>query len=105
MKKIAALLIALLLVGASFTPAFADGRRHRDSGHHNSGRHHQRHGVSPGLLFGLGALGLGGVLTHEYLRYREPVIVDPRVCDYVPGPFVWNPTWQRWEQGWVLACR
>jgi len=104
MKKIAALLIALLLVGASFTPAFADGRRHRDHGHYSDRQH--RHGISPGLLFGLGALGFFGVLTHESLRYREPVIIDPsRACNYVPGPLVWNPTWQRWEQGWILACR
>lgn len=103
MKKLMALMIALSLVGVSFTPAFADGRRHRDRGHH-SDRHHQRPGVSPGLLFGLGALGiLGGVLTYESLRERE--VIDPRVCGYVPGPYVWNPNWQRWESSWVLACR
>ena len=57
-------------------------------------------------MIGLGALGLFGVLTHESLRYREPVIIDPsRACSYMPGPYVWNPNWQRWEQSWVLSCR
>lgn len=103
MKKITALVVALLLVGASFTPAFADGRRHHDRGNHYS----HRHGVSPGLMIGLGALGLfGGILTYESLRYREPVIIDPsRACSYMPGPYVWNPNWQRWEQSWVLYCQ
>jgi len=106
MKKIAALVIALLLVGVSFTPAFADERRHRDRDHgHYSDR--QNRGVSSEFLIGLGALGLFGIITRESLRYREPVIVDPRVCNYVyvQGPYVWNPNWQRWESSWVLACR
>lgn len=106
MKKIAALAVALLLVGTSFTPAFAGGRRHHDRGNYHSNSHRNNRGVSPEFLIGLGTLGLlGGILTYESLRYRESV--PPRVCNYEPAGYgVWNPNWQRWEpSSWVLVCR
>lgn len=93
-KRIAGLTLAFLIISASVIPAFADGRRHHDRG----GYHPYRQGVG----IGLGILGLG-ILVHESLRYRERVY--PRVCNYEPAGYVWNPNWQRWDAVWVLVCR
>ncbi|GEM_PF-3020315 len=105
MKKLAALVIALLLVGVSFTPAFAGERRHRDRDNHNSrDGHHQLHGVSPGLGIGLGILGLGILYGARPHRYREVIIETQRECGYIPV-YVWNPNWQRWESSLVFHCQ